>query len=154
MAGAELRYLRPVPRKPGFAAALIACAPWLTVAVAAAMLFLLDRELCRPSGMSVDLPSTRIGDCVAADMVMLLIPSTGGTLAFFDDMRYHINEPCSLSRLEEELASAVSRRKSAVLLVLADKDVSSGELMTLADAAGRAGVDKVMFAEKERRKDG
>jgi biopolymer transport protein ExbD len=71
-------------------------------------------------------------------------------LFFFDDSRYILGDEASLSSFSTHLAGRIKRNVQGKgnLLVLADKNITTGELMKLADITKSAGVKKTLFAER------
>ncbi len=127
---------------------LIVLAPWLMVLFALAMFLLLEKSICLPEGMKVDLPSTTIGDSTKADITVLVVAASGGTLVFFDDARYLVKDSVAMETLKEHLSKALSHTENKTILALAGKDIKAGELMAFASIASRSGATKVLFAEK------
>ena len=128
---------------------LIVLAPWLTVFLSLAMFLLLEKSICVPEGMNVNLPSTTIGDSTQADVTVLVVAASGGTLIFFDDARYLVADDAAMETLREHLSNALSHTQTKTILVLAGKNISAGELMKFANVASRSGASKVLFAEKQ-----
>ena len=115
--------------------------------------FLGDRLTAAP-GVVFDLPEPVGRQAAASDMTMLVLPSAnmgedGGTLAFFDDARYVLDDPQSVALLREQLIARVQAHAArATLLVLADRRVTSGDLLRLVGIARDSGVKRVQIAER------
>ena len=89
--------------------------------------------------------------------MMSVLPSAnmgekGGTLVFFDDDSYVLEEPQRVARLREQLFAHAQRKGSgrANLLVLADRRVAAGELMKLVGIARESGIGHVQIAESRK----
>ena len=133
---------------------LFAAAPWITLVLLLVMFSLLGDRLTAAPGVVFDLPAPVGRQTAAPDMTMLALPSanvgeSGGTLAFFDDARYVLDDPQSVALLREQLLSHVQEGSArATLLVLADRRVTSGDLLRLVGIARTAGVKHVQIAER------
>ena len=118
------------------------------------MFSLLGDRLTAAPGVVFDLPAPVGRQTAAPDMTMLALPSanvgeSGGTLAFFDDARYVLDDSQSVALLREQLISHVQDGSPrATLLVLADRRVTSGDLLQLVGIARAAGVMHVQIAER------
>lgn len=141
-------YLSSADQPTRWSRYLIVLAPWLIVLFALAMFLLLQKTICLPEGMKVDLPSTTIGDSTQADVTVLVVAASGGTLVFYDDARYLIEDAVAMETLRENLSRALSHTQNKTILALAGKEIKTGELMTFANVASRSGATKVLFAEK------
>ena len=133
---------------------LFAAVPWITLVLLLAMFSFLGDRLTAAPGVVFDLPAPVGRQTAAADMTMLALPSanvgeSGGTLVFFDDARYVLDDPQSVALLREQLLSHVQEGSArATLLVLADRRVTSGDLLRLVGIARAAGVKHVQIAER------
>ena len=133
---------------------LFAAVPWITLVLLLVMFSLLGDRLTAAPGVVFDLPAPVGRQTAAPDMTMLALPSanvgeSGGTLVFFDDARYVLDDPPSVSLLREQLLSHVQEGSArATLLVLADRRVTSGDLLQLVGIARAAGVTYVQIAER------
>ena len=133
---------------------LFAAAPWITLVLLLVMFGFLGDRLTAAPGVVFDLPAPGGRQTAAPDMTMLALPSanvgeSGGTLAFFDDARYVLDDPQSVALLREQLLSHVQAGSArATLLVLADRRVPAGELMKLVGIARESGVRHVQIAER------
>ena len=127
---------------------LVAAAPWLTVILLTVMFFFLSRPLTIARGTLFDLPSDGLAEGETTDLVAVLSPVVGDTLIFFDDARYHLGDGASSAAFSERLAEFSKRRAQSSLLVLADRRISSGELMKFSAIARISGISKVLFAAK------
>ena len=133
---------------------LFAAAPWITLALLLVMFGLIDGRLTAAPGVEFDLPKSTGRQAVVPGATMLVLPSAnvgenGGTLAFFDDARYVLDDPQSVALLREQLVARVQENSAnSTLLVLADRRVSSGDLLRLAGIARTSGVTHVQIAER------
>ena len=133
---------------------LFAAAPWITLVLLLVMFGFLGDRLTAAPGVVFDLPEPVGRQTAAPDMTMLALPSanvgeSGGTLAFFDDARYVLDDPQSVALLREQLLAHVQDGSArATLLVLADRRVATGELMRLVDIARDSGMKHVQIAER------
>ena len=104
---------------------MFAAVPWITLVLLLAMFSFLGDRLTAAPGVVFDLPAPVGRQTAAPDMTMLALPSanvgeSGGTLAFFDDARYVLDDPQSVALLREQLLSHVQEGSArATLLVLA-----------------------------------
>lgn len=144
------RYAPAFTASPGWLRPLAVSAPWLTVILLVLMFAIVDRALTISPGVAFDLPEPTGARGEKADLVSLVMPSAGSTFAFFDDARYSVDDESSMALFGDQLSAGLARTERKVLLVLADRAVSTGSLMKLAAAARKAGAKKVLFAEKKR----
>lgn len=124
--------------------------PWITVGLLLLMMYFISGTLTSSSGVVFELPSGVRSEGEAVDMVALVMPTERETLVFFDDARYLLGDESSMSSFERHLAERSALVKRKTLLIMADRRVSGGELMRLAEVARSSGLEKVLFAEKTR----
>ena len=133
---------------------LFAAVPWITLVLLLVMFGILGDRLTAAPGVVFDLPEPVGRQTAAPDMTMLVLPSAnmgedGGTLVFFDDARYVLGDPQSVALLREQLLARVQEDAArASLLVLADRRVTSGDLLQLVGIARASGVQRVQIAER------
>lgn len=127
---------------------LVAGAPWITLGFLLLEFYLVGGSLVTAKGVVFDLPETNLGEGEVTGAVALIVPTARDRLVFFDDARYVLGDPNSMSAFAEHLSDIVSRAESKNLLVLADRRTPGGELMAFASLARKSGVQKVLFAEK------
>ena len=133
---------------------LFAAVPWITLALLLVMFALLGDTLTAAPGVVFDLPAPVGRQAASPDATMLVLPSanvgeSGGTLAFFDDARYVLDDPQSVALLREQLFAHVQENAARpALLVLADSRVASGDLHQIVGLARKAGVKQVQIAER------
>lgn len=126
----------------------VAAAPCLTVLTLLAMFYFIGGKLTSEKGILFDLPEGGVTDGEATEMVALVLPMPHETLVFFDDSRYVLGDDASARSLGENLSERARRSVSKTLMVLADRRVTGGELMKLAELARASGASRVLFAEK------
>lgn len=127
----------------------VVAAPWITVVLLLLMFRLIDGTLAAEKGALFDLPDTAPLDAEATGLVALVMPMAKDTLVFFDDSRYVLDDPASVTLFAEQFAARVATSDNRTLLILADRRVRGGELMRLAALARKGGAKKILFAEKE-----
>lgn len=133
----------------GWLRPIVAAAPYLTVGLLLLLFHFVGGTLTASRGLLFDLPADgAAADGVQTDLVAMVMPMRHDTIVFFDDSRYLLSEASSLTSLGDHLSERTRRDKSTTLLVLADRRVSGGELMSLASLARRSGVRQVLFAER------
>ena len=133
---------------------LFAAVPWITLTLLLVMFGLVGDRLTAAPGVVFDLPAPAGRQAAAPGATMLVLPAanvgeTGGTLVFYDDARYVLGDPQSVTLLREQLLARVQANPArATLLVLADRRVATGELMRLVEIARESGMKHVQIAEK------
>lgn len=127
---------------------LVAAAPYLTILTLLVLFHFVGGRLTSEKGVLFDLPEGAMSDGEATEMVALVFPMPHETLVFFDDSRYVLGDDASARSLGENLSERVRRSVSKTLMVLADRRVTGGELMKLAELARASGAARVLFAEK------
>lgn len=127
---------------------IVAAAPWLTIALLLLMFFLIGGTLTAAKGVLFDLPERGLQDGEPTRMVALVMPTRTDTLVFFDDARYLLGDSATTARLERDIADRAAQTGASTLLALADRRVSSGDLMKFATLVRQAGVQRILFAEK------
>lgn len=132
----------------GWMRPLAVVSPYLTVAVLLLMFYFVGGTFTRAKGILFDLPETDVDKGVSTDLVLLVMPKDTSAMVFFEDSRYFLSDVVSTGSLREHLAARLERSSTKTLLVMADRNVSGGVLMQLAELARRSGVRKVLFAEK------
>lgn len=128
---------------------VVAAAPWVTVGLILLLFWFIGGTLVTSKGLLVDLPDASLQEGETTGPVALIVKIPNETLVFFDDSRYLMSDPNSMAALAEHLSETSARPGSKTLLALADRRVTSGELMTFAAMAKRSGLEKVLFAEKK-----
>lgn len=132
---------------------LVAVAPWVSVALLLLIFHLIGGTLVSDKGALFDLPDAGLEDWDSAGPVALIVPVQNDTLVFFDDSRYMLGDDASVAALTEHLADSVGKMQRRTMLALADRRISTGDLMRFAALARKSGVSKVLFAEKKQEAD-
>lgn len=133
---------------------LFAAAPWVTLVLLLVMFNMIGDRLVAAPGVVFDLPEPVGRQAAVPGFTMLALPAanlgeSGGTLVFFDDARFVLDDSQSVESLRGELEKRVQARDApATMLVLADRRVSSGNLLQIVGIARRAGMTHVQIAEK------
>lgn len=133
-----------------------AAAPWVTLALLFAVLFMIGDRLPYASGLVCDLPPPIAGQAVPTRLAALVLPGARGdgsadapeTLVFFDDARYSLADSASVALFREHLERRAAAEPSRTLLLLADSRVPSGDVLKLVGWARASGVQHVQMAEK------
>lgn len=128
---------------------MVAVAPWVTLALIILMFHLIGGTFTLAKGVLFELQPTEYKDGEISKLTAMVIPVSGETLIFFDDARFMLGDPSSVSSLSEHISEQVARTGAKSLLVLADRRVSGGEIMKFSDILRQSGVEKVLFAGKE-----
>lgn len=128
----------------GFSAAV----PWITVGVLLLMFQFASGTLSLARGVRFDLPAEGLHEAELTSLVALVMPSDGAPLLFFDDVRYSLADESATAAFGDHLLDRVSGLRDRSLLLLADRRVSGGDLMRVVSAARRAGVTRVLVAER------
>lgn len=132
--------------------ALFAAAPWLNLGLLVLLLLVLsDRILLRP-GVVFELPRApfREGLRYGLTAVMLPVARTNGleTLIFFDDERFGLATPGLREQLAVRLRDRVALEPRREILLLADRRIPHGDVMTVVNLAREAGVGRVNVSTK------
>lgn len=139
----DIAWLRP----------LVAAAPWATLAILVLMMSLLAGTLAIREGVLFELPDSGLGEGESTSLVALLLPVSHETLVFFDDARFILGDAQSMEAFRGQLSERAEKLKEGTLLVLADRRISTGELMRFAAVAKGGGIRQVLFAERRRKED-
>lgn len=132
----------------GWLKPVMAVAPYLTVGLLLLMLHLIGGTLASSRGVFFDLPSGTFTDLEKTDLVALVMPMARETVVFFDDSRYVVGDPASMLSFSESLAARTGREEKSLLL-LADRRVSAGDVMTLLSIARAQKVSRVLVAGRK-----
>lgn len=132
--------------------ALLAAAPWLNgVLLAILLLAVGDRILVRP-GVVFELPHApfREGLRYGLTAVMIPVPRTNGmeTVVFFDEERFEMTTQAKQEQLAERIRTRVEHEPRREILLLADRRIPHGDVMTLVNLARDAGVSRVNVSTK------
>ena len=133
----------------------LAAAPWITLAFVIALAALVGRRFAVQPGIVFDLPAaTPAQDALSTELVALVMPlqpETGRSAenyVFFDDARYMLSDPASAEAFAAALGERAAGEPSGTLLLLADRRISSGVIMSITALARQVGVKRVEIAEK------
>jgi len=133
---------------------LCAAAPWISLALLAALFGIAAKETTFARGTVFDLPESAAADAADPGLTAFVLPvprSAGGgdeTLVFFDDARFVPADAASAANLSQRLAARASDAHSGTLLLLADRRVPAGDLMKLMALARKSGLKHVQVAER------
>lgn len=136
-----------------------AAAPWVTFALLLAMMAFAGTRFTSAPGVVFDLPvfDEQEGESTRAmALAMPMVRESGGgeeTLVVFDDSRFTLSDPASASSLRRALEESVVSGRGEVLLLLADRRIPAGDLISLASLARRAGVKHVQIASRREARD-
>jgi biopolymer transport protein ExbD len=129
---------------------LASCISWITVLVLLLMFYIAGNAVTSAEGVWFDLPETvgvaEIGD---TKLVAMVVKNPGGTMVFFDDSRYTFGDSASMDSFLKHLKERTETDSQKTLLVLADRRVASGELMSLASFAEKSGIKRVFIGGKK-----
>lgn len=124
--------------------------PWLNAFVIVALFMVISNRLTIAPSVGFELPQARFteGTETGPGLVMLR-PDAGkdDTLIFFDDVRYRVGSEDE-TKLSEHIARYAKQSNGAQILLLADKNVLHGDVMSIVNLARRAGVARVNVAIK------
>jgi len=132
--------------------ALFAAAPWLNLVLLVVLLRDVgDRILLRP-GVVFDLPLApfREGMHYGLTAVMIPVARTNGleTLVFFDDEPFDLGVTARQEQLAARIRNRVALEPRREILLLADRRIPHGDVMTVVNLAREAGVSRVNVSTK------
>jgi hypothetical protein len=132
--------------------ALFAAAPWLTLVLLAGMLLVVgDHILLRP-GVVFDLPRAPFREGMqyglSAIMIPVARPAGPQTLVFFDDEPFDLGVADRREQLAVRFRNRVAIEARRDLLLLADRRIPHGDVMTVVTLAREAGVSRVNVSTK------
>lgn len=132
--------------------ALFVAAPWITLMLLAGLLLVVgERILLRP-GVVFDLPHApfREGMRFGLTAVMIPVARTNGqaTLVFFDDEPFDLGIASRRDQLAARIHERVALEPRREVLLLADRRIPHGDVMTVVNLARDAGVSRVNVAAK------
>ena len=132
----------------GWIRPVAAAIPYLTVILLVLMMHMVGGTLTSSKGVLFDLPDEGFAEGEETGLVALVMPVQRETMVMFDDVRYLVDDAASMRSLSENLAECAVRQPGKALLVLADRRVSTGQLMEVVSAAKRSGIGRVLLAGK------
>lgn len=124
-------------------------APWLSAALLFALILMAADSFTVAEGAAFELPPVRLRDTADIAATAIAMPSQRGTVVFFDDIRYRLDDDAQTEKFVVHMRERLSSSTVKSLLVLADKRTPAGDLMKFAKAAGDAGAGKVLFAGRD-----
>ncbi len=134
---------------PTWLGPFLAAVPWITVLLLLMMIYVISGTLTSSEGVLFELPdSSGMRDGEPASLVALIMPMPHETLIFFDDGRYILGDESSAKLFGGHLEDRAEKSENKTLLLLADRRVTTGELMKVAGIANRSGIVRILFAEK------
>lgn len=134
--------------------ALLAAVPWLNGIVIIVLLLAVNQRMVVSPGVMFDLPRAPFREGMHTGLTALMIsvardtPGGDETLIFFDDDRFSAQDPDQMAMLSERVKNRVALGARRELLLLADKRVRHGDVVTMVNAVREAGVQRVNVAEK------
>ena len=121
--------------------------PWMNFVVVLALFFALSNRLTLQPGVVFELPRAPFQEGIhqGVTLVMLRAQRAEGdeTLVFFDDVRYQLGLAEQHERLRTDLAQAAARPNGQQMLLLADRRVPHGDVITVVNLARSAGIRRV-----------
>lgn len=142
---------------PMWLRALSASVPWITILVLFLMIVKIDGLFFLDKGTGIDL-SEGSADVMKSNAVALMFYTDEGTLVFFDDTRYVMNNPSQMDMFAQQLSDQVSRipvsdtnnrQLSPVLLLLMDRRIAVEEQMVVVRIAKKSGFKRILLAQKK-----
>lgn len=130
-----------------------AAVPWITLGVLILQMHIVSGVYTLSGGTLFELPNGDCDDSLQSRLVALMLPTKNETLIFFDDARYILDDESSMAALSSQLAERAERTGEKAMIVLADKRISGGELIKFATLTRKAGIEKILFAEKRAKGD-
>ncbi len=137
-------------RRGPFGGFFLQIVPWFDMAVVAALLIAVSPQYVRDRGVSFDLPSAPFSEGVQSGAGLVVFRTNGPdaeTLAFFDDVRYKVGTEDE-KLLAAEIARYARRLGGGQILLLADAQLSHGDVMRIVNLVRGAGVKSVNVAVK------
>ena len=151
----EVRESRTVHRFGGaLMRTLTTVAPWLSVIIIVAVLFVAHSRIAVTPGVVFDLPPAPFLEGTQAGLTVLMFSVSRETqageetLVFFDDERYLIQDEEQIARLANRISASISIERHDDVLLLADKRVPHGDVMQFVNIARKAGAKRINVAEK------
>ena len=132
--------------------ALFAAAPWISLLLLAVLLLVVGNRILVQPGVLFDLPRApfREGMRYGLTAVMIPVARTNGqeTLVFFDDEPFDLGVAARQELLAARIRSRVSLEPRREILLLADRRIPHGDVMTVVNLAREAGVNRVNVSTK------
>ena len=132
--------------------ALFAAAPWLNLVLLVVLLVEVNKQILVQPGVVFDLPRApfREGMRYGLSAVMIPVARTNGqeTLVFFDDEPFALGVTNRQEQLAVRIRERVALEPRREILLLADRRIPHGDVMTVVNLAREAGVSRVNVATK------
>ena len=125
--------------------------PWLTLLVILALFLSVSHQVTVVPSVRFSLPAGAFVEGSAGSVNLVLLRArqpASATLAFFNDVRFSLTNETDAVRLQKDISAALSRGRGGSLLLLADREVPHGDVMTAVGIARKAGVRDVNVAVK------
>ncbi len=136
-------------RLPVALRALSMVVPWLTAGLLFVMFMMIGGTFTTETGALFALPESTVTDADESAAVALLLPTAQGTLVFFDDTRYILEDDAQMESFSTQLSERLNAVENATLLALADVRIRHGIILRFAEIARRSGARRILFAEKK-----
>ena len=133
---------------------LSTAAPWLSAVILVAVLFVAHDRAALTPGVVFDLPTapflegSREGLTVLMFSVLRETHAGEETLVFFDDERYLLQDEEQAARLADRVSESIGPGRHQEVLLLADRRVPHGDVMSFVNMARAAGATRINVAEK------
>ena len=132
--------------------ALFAAAPWINLLLLLALFWLVgNRVLVRP-GVVFDLPRAPFREGMLDGLKIYMVPTirtnVPETMVYFDDDPFKLGQPSERSNLVTRISNRVALEPRREILLLADRRIPHGDVMTVVNLARDAGVSRVNVTVK------
>jgi biopolymer transport protein ExbD len=131
---------------------LISLCPWTDLVLLLVLFLLIDARIVLQPGVVVELPPAPFLDGTQMGLVAVVLSVDNPGVAerqeivYFDDERFLADNPEQMHRLQLVLALRSHERPDAALVIQADRRVTHGTIMDLANLARGVGLKKVNVA--------
>lgn len=125
--------------------------PWLNLILILALFLMISKKITIAPGILFNLPSSPIseGAIVSSPSIVLLKPMPDSeSIAFFDDIRFRLDDAEEMNNLLSLIRSKQEKTPSSQLTLFAATDVTHGEITTLTAILKKAGIASVNVAIK------
>ncbi len=132
----------------GISGVFLQIVPWLNVFLVIALFLIVSKRVTVAPGILFDLPAAPLSEGMR-DMqsAVLLVPSPGEpALAFFNDIRYRIDDDGECGRLSSALRLSREQNGWGGIVLYAAADVAHGDVIRFVNAARQAGVAEINVA--------
>ena len=132
--------------------ALFAAAPWINLVLLLTLLLVASNRILVRPGVVFDLPHAPFREGMRYGLTAVLIPiaRTNGqeTLVFFDDEPFALSVTNRQEQLALRIRTRVALEPRGEILLLADRHIPHGDVMTVVNLAREAGVSRVNVSTK------